>query len=226
MPPVLDVTFRELVRGRAQQLFAGHSAFRNIQRHHILQLVAESVGATYLVETGASPHAARKRLVEEPAIQQHIHAGIGGGDFHRVEDFVPAAGDFTENFVQIGGAVAHQQYARLVSVFCLAQEKYDFGARAGAQFDRGLQRGARIQAWAHFAGEWNAALQRRGTISSAIAPEKFRAVASEGSLLPAQVGEGDAAAELAAPGAAREDGLRLRLDFRDDVWRRRAAGAA
>src|ERR1700728_3315417 len=82
MPPVLHVAFDELPARGAQQMFASDGAFRYRHRHHVLQLIAETVGSAELIERGPRPDAARKCLVEQPAIQDDIHAGIRSGYLH------------------------------------------------------------------------------------------------------------------------------------------------
>src|SRR3546814_5931574 len=47
-PPVLHIAFLELAPGRAQQLRAGFVGFGDAGRHHVLQLVAETVGTAGL----------------------------------------------------------------------------------------------------------------------------------------------------------------------------------
>ena len=42
------------------------------QRHHVLQLIAEAERAARLVIAGARPDAARQRLIEQPAVHQHV----------------------------------------------------------------------------------------------------------------------------------------------------------
>ena len=82
MPPVLNVAFDKLPRGRAQQMLARDFAVGDAQRHHVLELVAETVRAAQLIKRRARPDAARQRLIEQPAIHQHIHGRIGRGDLH------------------------------------------------------------------------------------------------------------------------------------------------
>ena len=79
----------ELARGGAQQMLARDVALRDAESQHILQLVAEAVRAAHLVEAGAAPDAAAQRLVEQPAIQEQVHGGLGRGDLHGAEDVVP-----------------------------------------------------------------------------------------------------------------------------------------
>ena len=55
MPPMLDIAFDELSRGRAQNLVARDLGRGMHQRHDILQLIAESVSAARLIKSGAAP---------------------------------------------------------------------------------------------------------------------------------------------------------------------------
>jgi len=45
MPPMLHIAFAELMRGGAEQMLASEGWFGMHQRHHVLQLVTESVCA-------------------------------------------------------------------------------------------------------------------------------------------------------------------------------------
>jgi len=63
MPPMLYVALDELMSGGAQKMFAGKRRFGMDQRHHILQLIAETVGTTTLIKASASPVAAAERLI-------------------------------------------------------------------------------------------------------------------------------------------------------------------
>jgi len=49
MPPVLYVTLEELPPGTTDQLLAGEPRGRMDQRHGVLQLIAETVGAAGLI---------------------------------------------------------------------------------------------------------------------------------------------------------------------------------
>ena len=77
MPPVLHVAFDELAAARrAADARARASGFEHRQRHHVLELIAEAVGAARLVERRARPDAAGQRLVEQPAVEQQVHRPI------------------------------------------------------------------------------------------------------------------------------------------------------
>src|SRR3984957_18400711 len=169
MPPVLHVTLSELMRGGKQELRASYSTARDAERHHVLQLVAETIRAANLIETSAGPYPAGERLVEQPAIQQQVHAGIGGGDLHVAQRVVPTPLHVLQHRVQIFFAVAIQQTASAIGIFGLAQEENDFGLGPGLQFERSLQRAAGIEACADFAGKRATAPQRGGTIERTIA---------------------------------------------------------
>ena len=58
MPPVLDIALDELLGGRSEQVFPGELAPGGQQRDDVLELVAEAVRATGLIERGSRPQPA------------------------------------------------------------------------------------------------------------------------------------------------------------------------
>ena len=63
MPPMLDISFRELT-GRAQEQVLAHEARLGVdERHHVLQLIAETEGAPRLVVAAPRPKTAGQSLV-------------------------------------------------------------------------------------------------------------------------------------------------------------------
>jgi len=50
MPPVLHVAFRELATRRSKNMFTSYLRLCIYQRHHILQLIAETISTTGLVK--------------------------------------------------------------------------------------------------------------------------------------------------------------------------------
>src|SRR5208283_2070193 len=68
-PPMLDIAFDELSRSGAQEMLAGQVGPRCRERHAVLQLIAEAIGAAGLIESGPRPDAAAQRLVEQPAVE-------------------------------------------------------------------------------------------------------------------------------------------------------------
>src|SRR5947207_8750553 len=67
MPPVLDIAFHELSRGRAQDVVPCEIGRGVHEGHHVLQLVAEAVTAARLIKGRAAPHPAAESLVKQPA---------------------------------------------------------------------------------------------------------------------------------------------------------------
>ena len=91
VPPVLDVALDELPGRGAQQVLARQPGRGDHQRQHVLQLIAESVGAAGLIEGRARPHATRERLVQQPAVEHDVHRAIRRPDLHGAEHLRPSA---------------------------------------------------------------------------------------------------------------------------------------
>jgi len=72
MPPMLHVAFYELPCGGAQQLLAQARAFRNRQRHRVLELIAKAERTACLIEARARPQPTGECLVEKPAVDENI----------------------------------------------------------------------------------------------------------------------------------------------------------
>ncbi len=89
MPPMLDISLRELT-GRAAEQVLAHEAWLCVdERHHVLQLVAETEGAPRLVVSAPCPKTARERLVEEPPVGQHVEGLVGRFHIDCAESVVP-----------------------------------------------------------------------------------------------------------------------------------------
>ena len=78
-PPVLNVAFRELPAGCAQDLLASEIRLVEQERQGILKLVTEAEGAARLIEGRARQNAARQRLVGQPIVDHVVEAGIRRG---------------------------------------------------------------------------------------------------------------------------------------------------
>ena len=78
------------------------------QSHPILELVTESIRAAQLIESRPRPNTTRQRLVEQPAIHEHIHGRIGCGDLHGAEHVVPTARNVGQDCVQVRSAITAQ----------------------------------------------------------------------------------------------------------------------
>ena len=63
VPPMLDISFQKLAGGAQEQVLAHQVRFGVDQRHHVLQLIPETEGASRLVVAAARPNAAPDSLV-------------------------------------------------------------------------------------------------------------------------------------------------------------------
>ena len=162
MPPVLHVPFPELPRRRAQEVLAGQSRFGVHQRHHILQLVAETEGAAGLVESRPAPQPAAQGLVQQPAVRQHVHGGIGRVHIHRAER---AGSNGPHPFERRAGGVRPpeplDQALRFRRAPADAETKARLPLLAVGQIDGHLDSRAGIQSRPHPAGEPCAPQRRR-----------------------------------------------------------------
>src|ERR1035441_9732259 len=66
------------------------------ERHGVLQLIAETESAAGLVVSAARPQTAGKRLVEKPAVGQHIERRIRSFHVDRAQGMFPVLPDCFE----------------------------------------------------------------------------------------------------------------------------------
>ena len=119
-------------------MLARDARVRDAQSHSILELVAETISSAQLVERRARPDARGQRLVEQPAIHEDVHGGFRSSDLHGAQQAVPLARNFGKNRIQVCGAIAAQQFARLLPIFRLAEKEHDFRAGTRTQLNEGL----------------------------------------------------------------------------------------
>ena len=222
-PPVLHVARGELPRRRAQQVFSREIGPRERERHPVLQLIAEAIGAARLVEGGTRPHPTGERLVEQPAIQHQVERAVGRAHLHGAEHVVPLFRHGGKHGVEIFTAVADDERARLAATRGFAEEDDDLGRAVRLDHQRGLERAARIETCAHATRERLVAAQRSRVRERAVAAEELDAIAAPRELSPGEIEERDALAEARPPGVAREQRAALRIDLGDDEGRRGAA---
>src|SRR5437868_4892186 len=102
MPPVLNIALAELPTRAPQKLFAKHAGFRVNECHRVLQLVAEAERSARLVIAAASPHPARERLIDEPAVRKRVECGIRCRDLDRSQSSLPVARDLLQRTPRTG----------------------------------------------------------------------------------------------------------------------------
>src|SRR5512142_807642 len=97
MPPMLNVPLLEVAGRTSEEVPANEARFRVNERHHVLQLIAETEGAARLVVSAPCPKTARECLVEEPAIGQDVNGPVGCFDIHCAEGMAPVMPDSFES---------------------------------------------------------------------------------------------------------------------------------
>src|SRR5205809_3550893 len=126
MPPVLDIAFHELSRGRAQDVVPCEVGRGVHEGHHVLQLVAESVSAARLIKGRAAPDAAAESLVKQPAVEQKIRGKLRRFHFDRAKEPIPPMPGFLEGDFDSGGiAKSFYEGTRFFFVVRLPEEKCD-----------------------------------------------------------------------------------------------------
>ena len=222
MPPVQHVALRELMRGAQQQVGAHPRRLGVHHRHRVLQLVAESECAAGLVIATAREEAAADRLVQQPAVREHIDARLRGFHLDRAERTQPVDAHRVQRIVRgIAAARALGQRDRLAPVATQPQPEYGLAGLPGVQRDRHLDCGARVQACAELSRQ-AFAQQRRGALQVAVAAEEFGAVAGDAAGAGASaavigIEEGDAALEFGVVAVARGQHAAVAVDFGDHV---------
>ena len=91
MPPVLHVSFDELMCGRLQDVLSGQLALCSNEGDDILQLVAEPVGTPRLVERRPRPQSAGQGLIDQPMVQHDVHRPIRRAHLDRSLGVIPIA---------------------------------------------------------------------------------------------------------------------------------------
>src|SRR5205807_3627081 len=173
MPPVLHVTFLELTSGGSKNLFASDFGLRINQCANVLQLISKSVSATRLIKRRPSPYPAREHLIEQPAIQNDIHRGIGRLYLHGSEKPTPVCYDFFEGLLRGRGLlVLLYDCASLFNVLAFAERENNFAFFAGSQFDHRLNSRARIKSGAGLSREPYSSKSRRFLMRT-VAANKF-----------------------------------------------------
>ena len=191
------------------------------QRHRVLQLVAEAERAAGLVEAAARPQAAGQRLVEQPAVGQHVERRVGRLDLDRAERAASsiARPPRAHRARAVGAAEALHQLVGVVGARCRhAEQEDDLALLPSASSKRHLDRRAGIQSrrrpcrtgarCAHAPPDCaSVPLRPRNSVRS---PVTVRSVSLD-------VEEGDAVGELGVVGVAGEERAACRIDLGDHV---------
>src|SRR4029079_7302546 len=191
MPPVLNITLRELPRSGPQQMLACDIAGRDAEGHHVLELVTKPIGPAQLIKRRACPNPANQRLIEHPAIQQYVHRPLRRPDLYGAQHVVPTANDFVQERVHVGATVPVEQPTRLFPPLGLSKKPDNLRTFACLQLNRQLQRGTGVESGAHLPGQLTSKLKRQRTLGSPIATQEFCAISCPRGLLSSKINKGD-----------------------------------
>ena len=196
MPPMLHIALLELAGRGAEQVLAGQGRLRMHQRHHVLQLIAETVGAAGLVEARPAPQPAAQGLVQQPAVRHHVHRGIRRIDVHRAEGPVPMGPDALEcEAAGIRAAKAVDEALQFTGIACDAQAEARFPLLSVGQVEHHLHRAAGVQSRPDPAGEPRP--PQGGRLRQAAVPaQEFLPVAGDGARRVVHVEKHDAPGKL------------------------------
>ena len=216
MPPVLDISLAELTGRAEEQVLAQQARLGVDERHHVLQLVAETEGAARLVESAPRPETARQSLVQEPAVSQDVDGLVGRFDVAPR----PACGSSTaiplrarrgrqpipENDptrLRASSASRPTPSVKTISRSC-----------PSARLERNLDRGTRVQAPPRPCRKAGTASWRPDSRSVPLRPRNSVRSPVTVRLRSSHVEKGDPVGELRVVGVAREQGAAVRGRFR------------
>ena len=146
MPPVLDIAFLELTGCAEEQVLAHQVRLGVDERHHVLQLIAETEGAPRLVVSAPRPQTARQSLVQEPAVGQHVEGLVGRFHLHGAERVLPVLPHRFERAARGSrSSEAMHQVAGVIGVSPDAEPEDDLTLLPVGQLEWNLDRGAGIQ---------------------------------------------------------------------------------
>ena len=187
------------------------------RRDHVLQLVAETVGATSLVQRRPRPEPAGERLVDQPAVEHDVHRAVGRPHLDGALRVVPEPRHRRQRHPVVGVAPASDEIDGGGGPVGLAEEYDDLSARSIGQLDGRLEGCTRIQPGAGGSLEAGTAGERSGALWTTVASEELRPIGRPTGLPTAEIEEGDPAGEVGVPRVPGQQRLRFRLVLGDDV---------
>ena len=197
------------------------------QRHRVLQLVAEAERAAGLVEAAARPHAAGERLVEQPAVGQHVERRVGRFDLHRAQRAAPVAAAPLSSAARARcrrrgtaapAAAPRRRRAPTPSVKTISR------SWPSASSNGDLHRGARIERRRRRGRTAARGAAPPGCAQRAVAAEELGAVAGHRARRRRRTSKNaDAVGEFGVVGVAREQRAARRVDLGHHVHQRSSA---
>src|SRR5437588_5541357 len=120
------------------------------QGHRILKLIAKTEGSSGLIKSRSRPHAAGKRLVEEPAVEKQIQWLIGSPDLNRPQDLFPPGTNASQSIPTLPRlAEAPKQTMDFFKRRRLAEQENDLLFAPGGELERTANGCTGIESSAH-----------------------------------------------------------------------------
>jgi hypothetical protein len=143
---MLDISLMELT-GSAEEEVLSHEARLGVdERHHVLQLIAETEGAPWLVVSIPGPKTARYSLVQEPAIGQEVDGLVGCFHIHCAESVIPVLPDRFERVSRCSRSPeATHQVAGVIGISPCAEPEDDLTFLPISKLEGNLDCGAGVQ---------------------------------------------------------------------------------
>src|SRR3990172_5462008 len=145
MPPMLDITLLELMGSAEEEMLTHEDRVCVDERHHVLQLVAETEGTPRLVVSAAGPKTARYSLVQEPAIGQDIYGLVVCFHLHCAKRVIPVLPHLFECVARRSRTPeTTHQFAGVIGIPPCAEPEDDLALLPVGQIEWNLDSGAWI----------------------------------------------------------------------------------
>src|SRR5574341_625466 len=217
MPPVLDVPLLELTGRAAEEVLAYEVWLGVDERHHVLQLVAETEGAPRLVVSAPRPKTARESLVHKPAVGQHVEGRVRCFHLHGAERVLPVLPHRFERAARRSRSPeATRQVAGVIGVSPYAEPEDELALLPVGELEWNLDCGAGIQSGPHFARKPQPSHSSR-IPKRAVPPKELSPVAAYGPSRTVHIEEGNPVGELRVVWVPREERSAVGVNFGDHV---------
>ena len=217
---MLDISLMELTGSAAEEVLAHEARLGVDKRHHVLQLIAETEGAPWLVVSIPGPKTARYSLVQEPAIGQDVDGLVGCFHIHCAESVIPVLPDRLERFSRCSRSPeATHQVAGVIGILSYTEPEDYLPLLSVGKFERNLNSGAGIQSGPYLPGKPRPGQSSR-TPKRAVTPKELSPVATYAPVRIVHIEESSPAAKLRVIWVARKERAAIRVNFGDHVHSR------
>jgi hypothetical protein len=151
---MLDISLMELTGSTEEEVLAHEARLGVDERHHVLQLIAETEGAPWLVVSIPGPKTARYSLVQEPAIGQEVDGLVGCFHIHCAESVIPVLPDRFERVSRCSRSPkATHQVAGIIGILSYTEPEDYLTLLSVGKFEGNLDSGAWIQSGPYLPGK-------------------------------------------------------------------------